>query len=321
MDAPFGAGITDLPKPSASYRHPYMRTPYLQQITFSIQRELPWKMAFDINFQDQNSLKLESAWNLNVPRPGPGALDPRRPFPLFGPSVNGTFHDGHSRYDALEISLRKQSRHYTFQWSHVWAKNMMRTAPVNPYDRDAFVGPGNYSPHLSKFHFVIDLPAGKGRPFLNRGGISNYLLGGWTLSGFAILQSGAPLTPIWSGDPANVGITTVRPNRIGDGSVADPTMARWIDPGAFAAPDALTFGNSGTGIIAGPSAQFFDAAIHKNFAFRERLRLQLRGEALNALNHANFGSPNLAVNGLRFGEILVKTSNPRVFQLALRLGF
>ncbi len=322
FNAPFGAGIADLPKPGASYRHPYMRTPYLQQLTFSIQRELPWNMLFDATFQDQNSLKLETSWGLNIPRPGTGALDPRRPFQDFGPSIGSTFHDGHQRYDALELSVRKQTRHLTFQWSHVWAKNMSRLSPVNPYDREAFVGPSGYIPHLSKMHFIADLPFGKGRTYLNMGGPVDYLLGGWTISGFALLQSGTPLTPTWNADSANVGIATVRPNRIGDGSVSDPTMARWIDPAAFAAPTALTFGNSGTGIIRGPSAQSFDMSIHKNFVFFERYKLQFRAESFNAFNHPNYSSPNLSVNGLRFGEILTKTASlPRVYQMALRLAF
>jgi hypothetical protein len=250
-----------------------MRTSYLQQFTFSIQRELPWSMVFDINFQDQDSLKLESSWNLNVPAPAPGAVDPRRPFQLFGASIGGTYHDGHSRYDALEMSLRKQSRHYTFQWSHVWAKNMVRTAPLNPYDRDAFVGPSGYIPQFSKFHFVVDLPFGKGHPLLNQGGIVDYVLGGWAVSGFAIFQSGGPLTPTWNGDTANVGIATVRPNRIGDGSVSDPTMARWIDPAAFAPRQPLTFGNSAPA-FSSARVRSSSTAVHKNFAFREWAKLR-----------------------------------------------
>jgi hypothetical protein len=198
---------------------------------------------------------------------------------------------------------------------------MVRTSPLNPYDRDSVVGPSGYVPHFSKFHFVADLPFGRGLPFLNRGGAVNALLGGWTVSGFAIFQSGGPLTPTWNADSANVGIAIVRPNRIADGSVSNPSMARWIDPAAFTAPTPLTFGNSGTGILFGPSSQFFDMALHKNFVFRERMRLQFRAEALNAFNHPNFGPPNLAVNGLSFGQILLKTSNPRVFQMALRVNF
>ena len=322
IDAPFATGVADLPPPGASYRDTHMRSPYLQQTTFGIQRALLWALVADINFQDQNSRKLETSWNLNQPPAGSGPLGPRRPFPTFGPSIGGTFHEGHSRYDALEMSIKKSSAHYTFQWSHTWAKNMVRTAVVDPYNRDLFVGPGDFAPHLDKAHFVIDLPFGKDMQWLNRRGIADAVLGGWTLSGFAILyQSGAPLTIAWAGDTANVGVSTVRPNRIGSGRVSNPSPNAWFDTSAFVAPTPLTFGNSGTGILYGPSAKSFDAAIHKYFPIHENVRLQFRTELFNAFNHPNLANPQTLANGLDFGRILTKSQDPRLIQFALRLMF
>ena len=322
IDDPFSTGVSSLPPPSAHYRDPYMRSPYLQQLNFGIQRELPWNIVGEVNFQDQNSKKLESGWNINQPAAGAGAVAARRPFQTFGPNISSRFREGHSRYDALEFVIRKQSSHYTFQWSHTWAKTMERVSVVDPYNRDLFYGPGNYVPHLDKFHFLIDLPFGGGRRWLNKKGVVNQILGGWTLTGFAILhQSGRLLTPSWNGDVANVGIRSVRPNRIGSGVVSNPTATNWIDPSAFTAPTPLTFGNSGTGIIQGPSSSFFDASIQKNFALAETVRLQFRTEFYNAFNHPNLRNPNLAANGLNFGRILTKTQDPRVIQFALRLEF
>src|SRR4029450_9344593 len=169
------------------------------------------------------SKKLESSWNLNQPAAGPGALNPRRPFQTFGPSIGSTFHEGYSRQNARDGVVRKQSAHYTFQWSHTWSKNMGRIAVVDPFNRDIFYGPLDYVPHLDKLHFVLDLPFGSGRKWLNHKGVVNQVLGGWTLSGFAILhQSGGLLTPTWNGDVANVGVGAVRPNRIASGKVSEP---------------------------------------------------------------------------------------------------
>jgi len=322
IDDPFSAGVAALPAPGAFFRDPRMRTSYLQQFSFGVQRELPWRMVAEANFQDQNSKKLESSWNMNQPPAGAGALNPRRPFQTFGPSIGGTFREGYSRYNALELIVRKQSRHYTFQWSHTWAKTMGRGTVVDPFNRDIFYGPGDYVPHLDKVHFVLDLPFGSGRKWLSHKGVVNQVLGGWTLSGFAILhQSGGLLTPVWNGDVANVGVGSVRPNRVGSGVVSNPTPNLWIDPSAFVAPTPFTFGNAGTGIIQGPSARFFDASILKNFAIKEGVRLQFRTELFNLLNHPNLNNPNLAVNGLAFGKILLKNQDPRVIQFALRLEF
>jgi hypothetical protein len=321
INDPFSGGVAGLPPPGGFYRDPYMRTPYLQQFTFGIQRELPWQMVADVNFQDQNSKKLESSWNLNQPPPGPGAVAGRRPFAELGPSIGGTFHEGKSRYDALEMSVRKSSAHYTFQWSHTWAKNLSRSV-VDPYNRDLFYGPTGYVPHLDKLHFIVDLPFGRGRRWLNAGGIANQILGGWTLSGFATLyQSGSPLNITWNGDIANIGGGGARPQRIKDGRIDNPTMSQWFDTSAFIAPLPFTFGNAGTGIIFGPSRQAFDAAINKNFPIRENVRIQFRTELFNAFNHPNWANPNTTANGLSFGQILTKSQDPRVIQFAMRLEF
>lgn len=322
IDDPFSTGVASLPAPGASYRDPRMRTPYLQQFSLGIQRELPWRLVGELNFQDQNSKKLESSWNLNQPAPGPGALDPRRPFRTFGTSIGSTFHEGYSRYDALEMVLRKRSTHYTFQWSHTWAKNLGRIGVTDPFNRDLFYGPTDYVPHLDKFHFVIDLPLGNGRKWALPNAIANQILGGWTISGFAILyQAGSMLTPSWNGDVANVGVSPVRPNRVGSGKVSNRSADQWFDPSAFVAPTPLTFGNAGTGIIHGPPSRFFDAGIYKNFALWENARLQFRTEMFNSFNHPNLANPQLAANGLNFGKILTKNQDPRVIQFALRLEY
>jgi hypothetical protein len=319
---PFSAGVANLPLPGSSYRDPRMRTPYLQQTTFGIQQQLPWRIVADVNFQDQNSQKLESSWNLNQPAPGPGAVATRRPYQTFGSSIGGTLHEGHARYDALEASVRHQGTHFTWQWSHTFAKNMIRTTPVDPYNRDLYVGPGNYVPNLDKVHFVADLPFGKGRKWMTGGGLMEQVLGGWIVSGFATLyQSGAPFTIGWNGDPANVGVTSARANRIRSGSISNPSAAAWFDTAAFVAPAPYTFGNAGTGILFGPSSRAFDAAIDKNFQVRENLKLQFRTELFNAFNHPNLAMPQSTLNGLNFGQILTKTLDPRVIQFALRLDF
>ena len=66
------------------------------------------------------------------------------------------YHEGHNRYDALELSFRKTTTHYTFWWNHTWAKNMGRGTGqyegsdiINPYNRDQFYGPIRYVMELS----------------------------------------------------------------------------------------------------------------------------------------------------------------------------
>ncbi|MFB3902910.1 MAG: carboxypeptidase regulatory-like domain-containing protein [Acidobacteriota bacterium] len=321
MADPFGGGaLGAVPAPSVNYRDPYMRTPYLQQFTLGVQHQLPHDFIGEVTFQDQNSLKTEVGYDLNQAPMGPGTVASRRPYQDYS-SITGTFHTGHSRYDALEFMVRKNATNYTFQWSHTWAKNMTQSGPYY-WAKDIWNGPGGYVPHLDKMHFLVNLPFGKGMRWMNQGGVVDAILGGWTVSGIAILhQSGSPFTVTYNGDTANVGIFTVRAKRVGNGKLDNPTMAKWFDTTAFTTPDAGTFGDAGTGILFGPPARYFDAAVYKSFRIREEMKLQFRSEFFNFFNHPNLASPRTGVNSSNFGQILTKNLDPRTVQLALRLDF
>ena len=180
-------------------------------------------------------------------------------------------------------------------------------------------------------NYVIDLPVGKGRRWLNRGGLSNAILGGWTTSGFFILhRGGSPFSVSTVRNPANVPVPPVaflgdlvggRPDRICSGRLSDRTMDRWFDKACFADPPRGTFGNAGTGILFGPSSFFADFGLHKDFVLREDIRLQFRSEMFNLFNHPNLGGPVTSFDSPFFGQILRKSQVPRVIQLALRLSF
>jgi hypothetical protein len=177
-------------------------------------------------------------------------------------------------------------------------------------------------PKQFKFHTVVDLPFGYGRHFLNQRGIVDAILGGWTMSAIAIpYTAGGPLTVTWSGDTANVGVFTVRPRRIGNGTLSDPSASRWFDTTAFAPPTQYTFGDSGTGIIFAPSSFTADFAMQKYFSLSERVRLQFRSEFFNVFNHPNLATPGLSANGFNFGVIATKNQIQRVIQLAARITF
>ena len=124
--------------------------------------------------------------------------------------------------------------------------------------------------------------------------------------------------------------TNSRPDVIGDptkGTARQPHD--WISAAAFAIPtnDQIAagdfFGNSGVGVIREPGMVNFDLSIVKNFALRERMRLQFRTEFFNFTNTpflglqmalgTTFGTPT-------FGKI-TNAGDPRVVQLGLKLVF
>ena len=64
----------------------------------------------------------------------------------------------------------------------------------------------------------------------------------------------------------------------------------------------------------------WDMSLSRNFHFKERWKLELRGEFFNIMNHANWNGPSAAVNSATFGEI-TGFGGPRLIQLSTKLYF
>src|SRR5207248_6784155 len=172
--------------------------------------------------------------------------------------------------------------------------------------------------------------AGEGR------GISNTLIGGWSVSIIITAQTRFPFTPQLSYNPSNNGDTRnpVRPflNPRFSGPVILGKPDQWFNPNAFLAPPATGgfYGNVGRDTYIGPGLATWDFSVLKDTRIRERLNLQFRAEIFNLLNRANFNTPNLIVftpptpsnpTGLSgtAGAITSTTTTSRQVQFALKL--
>ena len=154
------------------------------------------------------------------------------------------------------------------------------------------------------------------------------LLGGWQVNGITTLLSGFPFTP------------QIGANRSGDGNTRNPDrpdvnpafsgsallrkQTQWFDPTAFSLPTVRTWGNLGRGTLRGPGLETVDISLIKNTSLTERIGLQFRAEAFNALNHTNFGAPNSIVfSGTAIspsaGLITTTATTSRQIQFGLKL--
>lgn len=133
------------------------------------------------------------------------------------------------------------------------------------------------------------------------------LLNGWQLSGITLFETGIPFTVVNNGSPTGISVLDNAgvANGIGSGSYPDvignPRGARprggtngasfgplLRNPGAYAAPRGLTFGNAGRNSLNNPQRWNFDTALQKNFPLREGLDMEFRAEAFNVFNHTQF---------------------------------
>jgi hypothetical protein len=82
----------------------------------------------------------------------------------------------------------------------------------------------------------------------------------------------------------------------------------------------FTYGTFGRNSLRGPGAFNTNLSLSKVFRLRERLDVELRGDAFNLFNHAEFSNPDTNIGDPNFGQVS-NTADPRIIQLALHLKF
>jgi Carboxypeptidase regulatory-like domain/TonB dependent receptor len=173
----------------------------------------------------------------------------------------------------------------------------------------------------------------------------NRLKDGWQISLVETAQSGNPLNFHISTTTLTNGLTTVRPNVTGP-VVAGYTPAYNLsasavgyvqNPQVFFDQGATGFGTLGRNVITGPGFQNLDFSLFKNTRIREGVSLEIRADAFDIFNHANFTNPVLTdpvlgafapATNQSFSLITGGTRAPagdagssRQFQLAMKLHF
>ena len=95
---------------------------------------------------------------------------------------------------------------------------------------------------------------------------------------------------------------------------------RCLNPAAFTAPAAGTFGNVGRNSIVGPGFLNVDLGVSRTFTIAARSRIELRAEMFNVLNRRNYTLVNRLFNAPNFGHI-TSQADPRQMQFGARFTF
>ena len=326
---------------------------YIEQWSGSVEKSLGSETTLELGYLGSHGVHLQRSHLINNAPPGPGAIGPRRPFRTlsFLPGMvlptnitvaNATFpvsginlleNSAQSWYEAGYVNVRRRfTRGWTFLANYTFAKNLSdapdfrspmfeSAAPQNNSNLAAEKGPACDIRHRFALSAVYDLPA------WGRSGFMHTVTRDWRLSAIYQAQSGFPFTISVFGDTANAG-TLLGENPIRARYTGQPvfgsgthTAARWFNTSAFTTPAAFTFGDVGRNTVYGPGRQTLDLALQREFAVTENMKLQLRAEAFNALNHTNLGTPNRFVNTPQFGTITEAATPGREIQLGVRLSF
>jgi hypothetical protein len=289
---------------------PDAKIPTVITYTFKIEQQIAQTWSIAAGYSGSHGYHQILSIDANLPVPtisAAGAISYAPGSPLANPNVAATttwWSSGHSNYNALSIDVNHRLAHgfqirgvYTFAKSlddgTAWNSSVGANAPgfvMYPPNPRIDWGLSTYDVrHLASINGSWQLP------FARR----NKFIGGWTLSAIATLQTGFPFTPQLGFNPSNDGDTRnpVRPswNPAFQGDVITGSPNQYFNPNAFIVPAGGTYGNVGRDTLRGPGSATVDFSAMKNTSLTDRLKLQIRGEFFNVLNHANFGTPNTIV--------------------------
>jgi hypothetical protein len=314
---------------NATWRDPNLRRPYVMNWSSGFQRELGQTFVLDMIYQGTAGIGLTRSWNINeipldIALGNDRALQDRvfvaqqnfRYYPHFG-QINFLSNFNHNTWHSGNIKLDKRfSRGLIFNVSYNYSKSLSNAAEISYYDRTGKARTSYDYRHQFGAYVSYELPVGKGKRWLNQGGLVNAIVGGWTLAMTENAVSGQPISITHSGSPNRYLTPTTRVNalvpieeaRTKDWEIGNrfPTNAQnpYLDINAFAYPDAYTTGSLGANVVQAPAILWNQAYASKSWMIRERGKVTLRLDGHNLpWKRPNMGAPNTSFN----------LNNPRVF--------
>jgi Carboxypeptidase regulatory-like domain len=331
------------------------RTPVTYNFNFGLEYELPHQVVVSAGYVgsrglflpfgqvDLNQLSLAQISQIANSANGydPTGFYAAEPFPQFtngnintGVIVHG-YPAGDSEYSSLQVKVQKRlTHHFTTLASFTWAKLM--TDDGNP--PLGFVGSHvglvqdwrnlsyehSVSPQDVKYQLTwqasYDLPVGKDRA-VNLSGVSNAILGNWTVDGIFYLSSGIPIASPEVGTSPNLNVpggvsyvTNQRADMICDPSKGAPrTAAVWFNPNCFAMPgtgvsivtatqlqlqseNPFIAGNAPAYLdhVRAMGANNLDLTFSKIYKLGETRDLRFNISCYNVANRAQLGAPTVA---------------------------
>lgn len=248
-------------------------------------------------------------------------------------------NNGFSNYQALQFQYRRQlSAGWQASAAYTWSHSIDNGSSDSSLQ---WAGPGassNFDFGNSDFDLrhvftgSLSYQFGRGR------------LQGWRIESIARARSGFPIGVLDSQQYTGLAFANFpRPNYLGGPVWLSNPLApggKQLNTAAFQVLPGSAQGNLGRNAFSGFGMWQADAAIGKEFAIRERSRLDFRLEAFNVFNHPNFADPVRYLDAPLFGQStsmlnlqlgngspgsglapLLQSGGPRLFQGTVRFWF
>jgi hypothetical protein len=307
---------------------PNYRLGMVQLYNLNLQRTIPLGIVLNIGYNGANGSHLDVVGSPNTTPSGvttPGIAP-------FDWEESAAF----SHANALVVSAQKRQQKgialgFVYTYSHTIDNASGVGGQVGQPVQDLYrldLEEGNASfdrRHNFTGNWLLELPFGANRAFLNKGGAWGYALDGFSLSGSFTFATGTYLTPTYSANQAEASAAntfTQRPDRVfsqpikGSGRVGE-----WFNSAAFAAPATGAYGTASQGSIEGPGIVQVNAALSRTFALGETRSLEARVTANNVFNTVQYSGVDVDLSsGNTFGRI-TSAAGMRTLQVQARYRF
>jgi hypothetical protein len=312
------------------FTDPHMRTPYVQNFNLNFQQQMGSKTVLQVGYVGSVGIKLFQFLDINQPNQAQiTAADlgcdcinsygvPRAVAPNFF-YLNEERSSANSSYHSLQASLRTSGWHgLTSQANFVWSHAIDDASDSEDFEPNEAQPTNSTNPAGDKGNSSYDIRRrftwNFTYQFPRMGGSMQKLKNGWGLDGILNLQDGQPwhLNYEFEGDYSGSGEGFDRPDEIATPQYNSSNPAQYINLSSFAAPctwgnpnndgspdesncvpGTRHFGSEGRNSLHGPSFKEFNFSVFKDTSITERLKMTLRAEFFNLVNHPNFVNPFL----------------------------
>jgi len=222
------------------------------------------------------------------------------------------------------------------QVAHMWGRQQWLPNQFDP--QPSWQLNSNIRPNRIVWSTIFQLPFGKGKQWLNHGPL-NHVMGGWQLSWVYTYQTGALIS--W-GNQFYYGTVDQVAEALNQSQTHLQNINMWYSPAAVwtgnTAPPAGFVGFEGRSAnqpntynarifpqyvnsLRNDPVRNWDAKILRSFRLYERLSLETALDLLNVTNHTQFGSPNITVTAVQFGQLSSQSNSGRIIQCNIHLRF
>lgn len=329
---PFPSGITNAGGYTPNGINPNYRTENYQQWTLAVDRELQKDLSLELAYLGSHGVHLQESYNINQPVPGPGSVQPRRPYPQWGP-ITWVDSSGGSSFNSFSAQLtRRYAQGLTLLASYTYSHSL-DDAPYTGFIQDPRNLASQYASsdfdvrHRFVGSFTYELPFGAGKP-LGAGAetVVRQAISGWQANGIFAAQTGNPFTVTTTRDIANVGLGTTYANIVPgqDPHAGGSTPNHWFNPDAYTdvvPAGVYALGNAGRNTLYADNLVNLDLGLYRRVPIHERFQTELRAEVYNVLNHPSFSAPTTNVQSTSFGTVSATNSTARQTQFAIKVLF